>query len=115
MSQIEAHELVTRLEACHEDSHVGLSARVGLYVNVLSTEDLFEALDGEILALVNTLATTVVAVSRITLGILVGQATAHGLHDLFTDEVLTGNEFNAVLLTQMFALDNVKNRFVSFH
>ena len=115
MSQVQTHELVAGLEASHENGHVSLCTRVGLHVNVLGIEDLFQALDSDVLALVNALAAAIVTVARIALGILVGQATAHGLHHLVAHEVLTGDEFNAVLLTLMFTLDDVKNHFVSFH
>ena len=82
---------------------------------VLGIEDLFQTVDGDVLALVNALATAVVAVAGVTLGILVGQAAAHGLHNLVAHEVLASNQFNTMFLTQMFTLDNVKNHFVSFH
>ena len=115
MSQIQTHKLVARLEACHEHSHVGLCARVGRHIGILGTENLFQALNGQILALVNALAATIITVTRITLGLLVGKAASHGLHNLVADEILTGNEFDTMLLAQMLALDDVKNRFVSFH
>jgi hypothetical protein len=54
------------------------------------------------------LATAIVAVSRITLGILVGQAATHSLHNLFTHEILAGNELNATLLTLVFTLNDAE-------
>jgi len=87
MSQVQAHELVARVEHGQEDSCVGLCARVGLYVGPFGSEYLFDAVDGDLFALVHHFATAVVALAWVAFGILVGEAGAHGLHDLVTYEV----------------------------
>ena len=115
MSQVQAHELVAGLEACHEHGHVGLCARVGLDVGILGAEQLLDAVDGQVLGLVDTLAAAIVAVAGIALGIFVGQAAAHGLHHLLAHEVLAGDQLDAVQLALMLFLDDVKQYFVSFH
>ena len=71
-------------------------------------DTVLDALLCQSLGLVHHLATAIVAVSRITLGILVCQAATHSLHNLVTYEVLTGNELNATLLTQVFTLDDAE-------
>ena len=61
--------------------HVGLSARVGLHVGVVNSEQVFGALDGQALCYVNELAAAVVAPSRVALGVLVGHHRSLGLQD----------------------------------
>ena len=72
--EVESHEGVAWLEHRKQHGCVGLCARVGLYVGVFSTEELFHALDGESLGLVHHLTSAVIALARIALGIFVGEA-----------------------------------------
>ncbi|MCY1181189.1 hypothetical protein D9M73_216790 [compost metagenome] len=60
------------------------------------------ALDGQGLDLVYVLATTVVALARITFGVLVGQAAALGLHHALAGVVLRGDQFDVIFLTLLF-------------
>ena len=113
--QVEPHEGVARLQAGEEDRHVGLGARVGLYVGVLRAVELADALDGQRLDLVHHLAAAVVAGGGIALGILVREDRAHGLHDLVADEVLRCDEFDAMRLTAALGGDQIENPGVSFH
>ncbi len=71
MRKVEAEELVARLEACHKHSHVGLCSGVWLHVGIISAE---YALDGNAFGLVYHLASAIVAVAGIALGIFVGKA-----------------------------------------
>ena len=80
--EIHAHEGIAGFEYRHEHGHIGLRTRVGLHVDVFGIEELLEAFAGYGLGLVDHLTAAVVAVSRIALGIFVGQAGAHGLHHL---------------------------------
>ena len=88
VSEVEAHKGVPRVEACQEHSHIGLRPRVRLHVGPLGAEELLDAVDGELLGLVDHLAATVVALAGVAFGVLVRHAAAHGLHDLIADEVL---------------------------
>ena len=108
MSKVQTHELVAGFQAGHEHSHVGLCTTVGLYVGILGAKELLDALLCQSLGLVYYLATAIVTVAGITLGILVCQAATHSLHNLITYEILTGNELNATLLTQVFTLDDAE-------
>lgn len=82
MVEIHTHEFVAGVEHRHEHSHVGLRARMRLHIGIFSTEKLLEAVLSEGLGLVNHLASAVVAVAGVSLGILVCQAGAHGFHHL---------------------------------
>ena len=115
VTEVEAHELVAGLEARHEHGHIGLCAAVGLDVGILGAEEPFDAFAGEVLGEVDHLAAAVVTVTGIALGILVGEARAHGLHHLVADEVLAGNQFDTLLLALVLLLYNLKNFVVSFH
>ena len=88
---------------------------MGLYVCVLGTEQLLDACYCKALGLVNNLATSVVTLTGITLGVLVGKTLSHGLHNLVTYKVLGGNKLDAFCLALVFALNDVKNFLVSFH
>ena len=115
MVQIQPHEAVARLQHGQQHGCVGLCARVGLHVGILGIKQLADALDGQFLHFVHHLAAAIVALARITLGILVGQVGAHSLHHLVAHEVLTGNQLDAFQLTLMLFLDQLENSVVSFH
>ncbi len=74
MRKVEAEELVARLEACHKHSHVGLCSGVWLHVGIISAEYALDAVDGNAFGLVYHLASAIVAVAGIALGIFVGKA-----------------------------------------
>ena len=113
--KVQTHELVARLQAGHKHGHVGLCAAVRLHVGILGVEELLHAVAGDVLALVHTLAAAIVAVARITLGILVGEATAHGAHHLVAHKVFTCNQLHAVQLAIVFFLDDVENLSIFKH
>ncbi len=115
VAQVHTHELVAGLEHCHEDSHVGLCAAVGLNIGPFRSEEFLGAFDCEVLGLVHYLATAVVTLSGISLGVFVGKARAHGAHHLVAYEVLAGNQLYSATLTEMLAVDNLKDFVVSSH
>jgi multisubunit Na+/H+ antiporter MnhE subunit len=88
---------------------------VGLHVSILSAKQLANAVDGKLLYLVYYLATTIVTVARIALGILVGKVRSHGFHNLVAYEVLTRNQLNAFQLALMLFLNQLKDCVVSVH
>ena len=113
--EVEAHKLVARFQASQEHCHIGLCARVRLHIGIFSTEQFFDALDSNVFALVNALATAVIAMARIAFGILVGEATAHSFHHLRANEVFTCNQFHTFVLALIFLLDNVEDFVVLVH
>ena len=74
MAQVHSHKGVACLQTCHKHCHIGLCSTVRLYVCPLCTKQFLGTLDGKILCLVYYLATAIVTLRRITLGILVGKA-----------------------------------------
>ena len=115
MCQIEAHEGIARLHAGEENGHVGLRARMGLHVGVFRAVKLTDALDGQRLDLVHDLAASVVAGAGIAFGVFVGQNRTHGLHHLVADEVLRGNQLDAVHLAAALGGNQIENLGISFH
>ena len=74
MREVETEELVARLHHGHEYGHVGLRARVGLYVGILSSEKFLDAVDGKLFGFVDYLTSAIVTVAGIAFGIFVCQA-----------------------------------------
>ena len=80
-------------------------AGMGLHVGEAAAEEGFGALDGEALGDVDLFAAAVVAAAGIALGVFVGQDAALGFEHRGRDDVLAGDEFDAVLLAALFAGD----------
>ena len=99
MRKVKTHECVSGFEACEEYRHVSLCTRVGLNISILGIVELANALDSEILNLINNLATTIIASSGIALGVLVGAYRTHSSHNLVANEVLRSDKLDALCLT----------------
>ena len=112
VAEIKSHECVTCLQARHEHRHVCLCTGVRLHVDIRCAVKLLEASACEFLHLVNHLATTIITVGRIALGVLVGQHAAHGLQYLVGYVVLAGDKFDTFGLTLTLHADEVKNLLV---
>ena len=95
--------------------NIGLGAAVGLNISPFGVEELLGTLYCEVLGLVDNLTAAVVALCRISLGVFVGKAGAHGAHYFIANEVLTGDEFDSAALAEMFTVDDVEDLVVSFH
>ena len=115
MCQVQAHKLVSGLHHGHKYCHVGLGTAMRLHVGILRPKQAANALYSHILGLIHHLATTVITVPWVALGIFVGQATAHRLHHLLTHKVLACYQLYAALLALVLTADNVKNHAVMFH
>ena len=74
---------------------VGARAAVRLEVRVLGAEELLGALDADDLRLVDLRAAAVVALARVSLGVLVAQRRAERGEDGGRGEVLAGDELQA--------------------
>ena len=98
VGQLEPHERVAWVKQGHVDGGVGLSTRVGLDVGVLGAEQLLGAVDRQLLGDVDVLAAPVVALPRISLGVLVGQNRPLALEHRHRHEVLGGNHLECALL-----------------
>ena len=71
---------------------------MGLNVRIRSTEELLGPLDSEVFRDIDEFATTVVALTGITLRVLVGQNAALGFQDGVGNKVLAGNHFQGAAL-----------------
>ncbi len=100
--KVEAEQLLTRVHQCHQNSSVGLCARVRLNVRELCTEEFLRTVARQILDDVDVLATAVVTTSRVALGVLVGQDAALSLQNRAGNEVLRRDHLERVALTSQF-------------
>ena len=110
-AEVEAHgeQRVARLRQREVGRHVGLRPGVRLDVGVLGAEELLRPIDGELLDLVHDLAAAVVALARVALGVLVGEARAERLQHRRRDEVLTGDELEALRLAARLLADEAED------
>ena len=69
-----------------------------LHVGIIGAKERLGALDGECFHDINMLATAVVALARITLGVLVGQATALRFHHARTGVILGSDQLDVRFL-----------------
>ena len=109
MGEIEAQNRIAGLQHCHVGGGIGLRAGVWLDIGKLSREDLPGTIARQILHHVGVLTTTVVAASRITLGIFVGEHGAGGLEHRLGDEVFAGDHLQAFVLTEGFVVNGGGN------
>ena len=78
---------------------------MGLHAGVLRAEQLFGALDGDVLHHIDALTAAVIAFAREAFGIFVGQDGAHRHHDGLGDDVLGSDQLDVAFLTGIFRLD----------
>ena len=102
VAQIHAHHGVAGLAQRQIGRVVRLGAAVGLHVCVLRPEELLRPVDAHVLDLIDKFAAAVVALARITLGILVGQHGAHRGHHRRGDDVLGRDQLQVGALTAQF-------------
>ena len=107
VGQFEAENGVTRLREGVKHCGTGTGTRVWLNVGVCGAEELFGPLDGEVLGDIYKFASAVVALSGVTLGILVGQDAALGFKDCVRNKVLTGNHFQCSTLATQFLVEDI--------
>ena len=115
VSEVEAHESVAGLEACHQDCHVGLCSRMRLHVSIFCLKNLTEPVDRKLLDLVDYFAAAIVSCSRISLCIFVGADGSERLKYLLAYVVLRSDEFYSRLLSVLFLFNEVENLKVLFH
>ncbi len=112
--QVQPEDGVARLQNRPIGLHVGRRAGVRLHVGVLGGEQLLGPVARQVLHHVGVLAASVIAAARITLRILVGEHRSHGLQHGFADEVLRGDQFQALVLAAGFLVNSSGNLGVNF-
>ena len=86
--EIHAHQRVPRLQKGGIGRQIGLRAGVGLHIGVLRPEKLPRPVDGQPLDFVHILAAAVIPALGVALGVLIGQAAAHGGHHRRRGDIL---------------------------
>ena len=103
--EVHAKERLAGFQEREERRRVRLCSRMRLYVGVLRTEQLLRAVDGDLLHLIDELATAIIPLAGQALRVLVRERRAHGLEHGRRYEVLAGNELEALELTLDFPID----------
>ena len=76
-----------------------------LYICIIGIKQLLGTFDGQLLGHIHVFTATVVALARITLGVLVGQHGALCLQYTRTGVILRGNQFNVLFLAPAFGIE----------
>ncbi len=114
MRQVQSENGVARLNDRGVSSHVGGRTRVRLHVGVLGAEELLGAIARQVLHHVGELASAVIALAGIALGVLVGEDRAGGFQHGFADKVLRGDQLQAFVLATFFVLDGLRDLGINF-
>ena len=107
--QVQAQDGVAGIHQRHVGRGVGLRAGVRLHVGVFRPEDLLGAVARQVLHHVGELASAVVALARIALGVLVGEDGGGRLQHRAADKVLRGNHLQPLVLAHDLMLDLAGN------
>ena len=105
MGQAHAQHHIARFTEGHVDGGVGLGAGVGLDIGEVGAEQGLGAVDGQLLGDIDVLATAVITLAGIALGVLVGEHRTLGLHHPGAGVVLRGDELDVLFLAAFLVLD----------
>lgn len=98
VAEVHRQNAVAGFEEGEVNGGVGLGAGVRLDIGKLGAEELADALDGEVLDLVDFFAAPVPAFCGVALGVFVGEAGALGGHDGTAGEIFGSDELDVVAL-----------------
>ncbi len=87
---------------------------MGLHVRVLRAEQLFGAVTRQVFDNVRELASAVVALAGISLGIFIREYRARGFEHRFADKILRGNQLQTLVLAAGFVVDGSGNLRIGF-
>ena len=102
ISKTHSQHGVAGLEQSVVNRDVGARTRVRLNIGIVCTKQCFGSLNGEHLGTVDKLTATVVALTRITLSVLIGQHRPLGFEDSWTRVVFRRNELDVLFLALRF-------------
>ena len=105
MREAHAEHRVAGLQQRQIDRRIGLRSGMRLHIGIGGAKQLLCALDRQCLGNIHVLATAVVALARITLGILVGQHRTLRLEHARAGIVLRSNQLDMVFLPATLAVD----------
>lgn len=103
------HNGIAGLKQGKINGRVCLRARMRLHIGVTRAEKFARSFDRDIFNDINILAAAVITLAGQTLGILIGEHTAHCRHDLRRNKVFRGDQFNIFPLALQFKLHGVCN------
>ncbi len=112
--EVQAEDGVARLNDRRVGRHVGRRAGVRLHVGVLGAEELLGAIARQVLDHVGELASAVIALAGIALGVLVGEDRAGGFKHGLANEVLGGDQLQPFMLAALLVFDSLRNVRISF-
>ena len=98
-AQIHTQHRVARFTQRHIGGEVRLRTAVGLHIGEFCAEQRLRAFNADFFHLIHKLAAAIVAVSRIALGIFIGEHRAHGRHRSGRNDVLRSNQLQIPALT----------------
>ena len=107
LRQVHTQNGIARLQQCSIDREVSLGAGVRLHVSVVSAEQLFGAIDSQLLYDIDVFTAAVVALARISFSVFVGQLRALRLHNARAGVVFGGDQFDVLFLTYFFLLHSL--------
>ena len=103
--QAHAQDRVAGFQQCEECCLVRLCTGMRLHVGELAGEQPLCPVDGELLGHIDIHAAAVIAPTWIALGVLVGQHGALRFQHRGGDDILAGNQLDAVLLADQFGAE----------
>ena len=89
--QIHPQDLIAVLNCREIHGHVRLRAAVRLHIRVIRAKQFLRAINGSLFDDIRPFTTAVIALSGITLSVLVGENRTSSFEHGFTDEVLAGD------------------------
>ena len=109
MREVKSQDLISGLQAGKKDSSVCLCAGVWLYIGPGSTKKCFDPVDCKRFNLIYDFTTSVIAPTRITFGVFVGQTGPHGVDYGLAREIFGSNELYSMALAMEFFFYQGKN------
>ena len=107
MREGETEESISHVRHCHESRRIRLRTRVRLDVDIVRADKNFlRARNRKGLRNIDELASTVVAATRVALGVLVGQDRSLRFKNRARNKVLRGDHFQRALLAFQFLIQN---------
>ena len=97
--QVHAHDRITRFQYGKLHCHIRLCSGMGLYIGIITAEQLLGTLDCQIFDDIHALTSAVISLAGITFRIFIGQGTAHSRHDCLAYPVFGSDQFNMTVLT----------------
>ena len=107
--QVQAQDGVARLQNRCVGGHIGLRSCMRLHVRIFGLKELFRPSARQFLDHIGELTSTVIALARIALRILVGEDGPRGFEHGLAHEVLRGNQLQAFVLTASLVVDGGGN------